>query len=991
MTIYNRQYQKILSIEVLKHLLSGRLPNLNDISTKISKALSDRTNITFKYIPQEYKGVFNVDNYNKSLRQIKFDIDLFHEELLDLFAQSSTRLNFADLYHKINSYELSKLEAQLNLLLFTVADADFYFDGFFDTFADISNLNTEESTKDIIDLSEQCISLPYGGKNTRRINVGSLMSMNDIDVKVVGDRAQSVISLNKIPNTKFGDIFSDVLSVWGYEIITSEEGPLELEFSFPLNPDGNIESEFFVTRFEVTPHSDGPQRVVVSTSNDDVNYIKVIGYENGLVTKDQKVTYAIDFETTLVQYVKLNISKDKSDEEIVANDRTNYRYIIGLKRFAAYQTGRLTKATYQSKPLSFKSTDTIGKVAIYSDELVPAGCSINYSIAGVTNGSLSSFIPITPVSKSSALGKSQVVSFNTVIKDSTEFTTQTSGDDAPQIYGTSFQGKNFYRVGPALTERPIFGSSVLYRGFKSWYRDSSGSFDILRVDDNYVTFEHTDLEAMYALETESPSITPLGLVGGVRKVKLAVTKTPYYDSSRGHNLKPQPGTQNSLLDIRPNYAIYKVRHKTSTSRKSAQFTLSSARTQYLPITNFILQTTTAADLPRLSSVSGQQYTVGVDFNYELEDIGGQNRPTGRIEIPDGSAFLDTNNSVQPISMVFSYKIDPDITHKVSRIDGTTITLDNCSITQYDSVEITYRYIPVAPSSIIKSSIRVANLPSSSPTRIYYQEGRDYVIDATTGAIQRIPTGTIPNSGAAYIQFSYRNSSSNLQTFTTWCYLPKTEGTQIKFDLDETTKKNKLIVDTELGETFYVNSKEGVINLTKATTTPVLPNGWVQFIVRSKNPDLYGDYKTNLIDQVIQLKDVNKKKIFKQYSYYFDQITAFREPLEEKSLNHLKVNTLLSDHSVFAIDSTTDPFNSYVVLNFSPNNTDELYCKVPTEDSDETNPPQTSNESFTLSWSEETNQEIAPTEIVVKIELNRNQTVDDALSPKVFSYQLRVGS
>lgn len=994
MSIYNRQYQKLLASELLRYLLLGKLPNLNDISSRIGEVLDKKSNITFKYIPQEFKGVFNTKLYNKNLRRIKFDIDVFHEELLDLFAESSSRLNFADLFHKINSYELTDLQSKLELLLFTVSNADFYFDGIFDTFSDTSKVDTQKSTKDIVDLHEQCLSLPFGGINTRRIDVGSLLDSQTVDIDLNNPNGGNVTVTRQIPNTKFGSIFSDTLSVWGYEVVTDTNGPMDISFGFPLNPDGNIEAEFFVTRFEITPHSDSKQTLKVTTSNDNVNYISLIGYEQGLLLEDQKVNYALDFETTLVQYVKLNLSKTEADEEITTGNTIQYKYLFGLKRFAALQTGRLEKGTYVSKALSFVSKEIIGKVSLSADQKIPAGCSINFSIAGITSTGQTSFIPITPMGQDSAVGSRNVISFNTTKKLTNNFTTTTTGGDAPIRYGTAFQGKLFYRIGPQFENKPIFGASKLYRGFRSWTRDVSGSFEILQVNDNYVSFLISDLEALYVLETEAPAITVLPEANDIKKTQLQVSRLPYYDSSRGHLFVPQVGTQNSFLDIKPNYTIYKILHKGSTERTSTSFSLSSAFTQYLPVTSFILE----GDLqnrPVLSDDAGNIYTEVIDFTYETENIGGRNRPTGRIILVSTGAFVHQTGlsigEVNQLMLNFSYILDPDITHKVTSITGNNIILDHSVLRVDDAVLITYRYIPVSPSNIIKSSIRVSNLPTTSPARIFYLEGRDYVTDPSTGGIQRIPTGNIPNEGEVYVQFSYRESSDLLQTFTTWCYIAPNLGIQIKFNLDLTTKKNKLVADKDIGESYYVNSKEGLINITNATATPVLPFGWVQFIVRSKNPSTNTDFRTNLIDQVIQLKDVNHKKVYQQYNEYFNQITAYREPLIEKTLNHLKVNTLLLDHSSFAIDSITDPIYSYIVLNFLPNETIELYSKVPTADQDETHPPESAPEDFMFSWSEKINTESAPSELVLKVELNRDQNQDGGISPKVFSYQIRVGT
>jgi hypothetical protein len=654
-----------------------------------------------------------------------------------------------------------------------------------------------------------------------------------------------------------------------------------------------------------------------------------------------------------------------------------------------FQTGRNSSASYVSIPFEFNHDGAINKVSIDTEQSTPPGCSVFYSVAGIfDSGEETPYIPISPVGIDSSIGSSKIVTFGVNLEKNSKFVTDSAGPGSPQVYGTSFQGKEFYRVGPVFTKNPIFGKSKLYRGYKSWYRDTSGKFDIVNITDNYVNFSNSDLAYLYATGTEVPLVTALGLgVDGIARTKLSLTKPPYYDSSKGHLLKPEPG-QDPSLDTQPMYAVYKVQVKGSSLRQSRQFILSANRTQYLPFTSFLVQGATT-DLPILRTIGGTPFINGVDYTFELTSVGGVQKPTGRIVIPDGSSFLDPNGNVINVLVEFAYTIDIDITHKVSSIVGNDVTLDHSILTDLDGVQITYRYVPVSPNQILKPSVRVYSAISSTSNTTFYTEGRDYTINDRSGAIQKIPSGSI--SDKCYVKYSYRSSDSSLNTFTTWAYISPSDGTQIKFDLDPSTKKNKLVADFAAGESFLINTRNGIVNLTNATSTPVLAMGWVQFIVRSKDPDTNVIYRSNLIDQIIQLKDVNKKKIFNSYNMYFNEIIAFREPLIEKTLNHLKVNTLLADHSCFAIDNITDPFNSYIVLNFKPNETSELYCRVPTDDSDETSRPSVSNEEFLIEWSEETDVESRPTKIKVKIDLLRASEADGSLTPKVFKYSLRVGS
>ena len=114
-------------------------------------------------------------------------------------------------------------------------------------------------------------------------------------------------------------------------------------------------------------------------------------------------------------------------------------------------------------------------------------------------------------------------------------------------------------------------------------------------------------------------------------------------------------------------------------------------------------------------------------------------------------------------------------------------------------------------------------------------------------------------------------------------------------------------------------------------------------------------------------------------------------MQERTVNHLKVNTLMSDHSVFALDNTTDPLKSYIIISFLPNTTTELYNRIPTEDTDETSPPQDNPEEFVIQWATALESSDAPTSIVVKVDLKRNPEIDGAQTCKVQQYTLRVGT
>lgn len=987
--IYERQYKNILSQELLRYLLEGRLPSINEISARIAKILGKNDRIIYQYISQPSRTPFQVDLYNKSLQRIKFDIDIFQEELLDLFKEIDKRISYADLFYKVNAYQLKKIKAELVSILFTISNADFYFLNAYDSFIDTTKLDRENSTDGVINLSERCISIPIGKTSSKKVDTTHLRS--HIDWPITITKPASVVSSQLVVGTSFSNIFRDEINSWAYEVRTENKQTTELTFKFPLAGEVEDEVEVLINRLEIIPHGSG-QKLKVRVSTDDVNYQTISGYEDWINLESSDTVYALDFETNLVQFVEITLSKSTPDDEVTLNGKKVPQYIFGLKSISAYTTGRGTSARYQSKPFVFDNSEgKISQVSIQADHYIPPGSNIYYYV-GIDKGENTVFLPINPIGKSTKKGIPEVLKLSGIESYTNKFTSDISGEGMATRYGSYFQGKSFYSIGPSLSPKPVFGSVSLYRGYKHWYRDKSSRFENVDNSDIYVNFSGSDIEGIYSVYKETPSFLNR-TQNSIRSVLLTTTKVPYYDSSKGHTMRPTSGMEYSA-DAAPLYTIYKVTQTSTQERPTRQFVLTSSFTQNLPITNFISETTDISNSPVLQNLSGTTYIPGIDYDIELEDVGGALKPSGRFTIVENGGLVNptTGQPYALLTLQFTCTIDPDITHKVTRIQNNVITLTDAVVNYSDSIEITYRYIPKSPDEIIGASIRVSDRPSTSSGRYYYSEGTDYSIDSSSGLIQRLPNGGIPSRGSVYVDYKYRNSIPGMNTFTTWVYVQDDSGIKINLELDATTKQNKLVVDTESGEALYVNSPNGLIDISSSVVTPLLGPGWLQIICRSKDPDSNTVFRTNLIDQVIQLKDNYKKRIFREGNSYFSQIIAFREPMIQKTLNHLKVNTLLNDHNFFAIDDFTDPLNNYIVVNYSPNTTDELYNRIASPDEDPDERPALSGEIYSVEWnSKNQNIDEVDNDIIVRIDLERVATSDGGITPKVFSYQIRAST
>jgi hypothetical protein len=1083
--VFERQYKELLTRELLRSLSQGFLPNLTEISSHLQAVMSKDQGTVYQFIPQAKRAVFNNKLVNQQLNAIEFDVHILNDEILDLIGAVARRLNYANLYHKVHSYELGKLEAILNSILFAFENADFYFLSAFDSFSDYSKTNVKASDLDIINLAEGAIALPYGGMNTQRVNTSHLTDKVSWPVTVI--RPASPQSTRQGASTSFGDIFSDVVNGWLYEVTTDAHEDCTIEFTFPLAGLSAAEVEVIVNRFELVPFSSTAQRVVISFSTDDVNYKAPEGYEDGVLMTDQKLTYALDFISELIQFVRIRMTKTTPDEEVKGG---GFVYRFGLKGFAAYTIGRKERARYQSKPFVFEGLEeSISKISLKGDVSVPQGTAANFSVAlaDIAGDPVTSFLPVRPIDAGAKPGANEVVVFGTTEKHQSKFEAVTG---AFSTHGAKHRGLQFYKYINAVLPPAIYSTASLIRGHRVWYRDKNIALSRTEVKDNYVTFKNSDIEQLYTVTTEIAIQRVLK-----NNIELIVRNDIYYISGI-HNLIPNYSQQKSGTDVTPTYAIYRVEFLTDTPTK--EFTEATNAALKIKLTRANFQVSGAKAPIVKDGLGVRTYVAGIDYSIETVTVGGSPKSTGFLTIIPflqggsiyvstnatgtidfaGKTFLDTNtitindgiksvtfeldndtnitagnikvtiganatlmggalvtalaaqldfnvtgsNSAGTVTLTNSVKgttgnqtitktgggtftvsgmsggagptnlnlrvtttVDSDLTYKVKKVSGKSITLEDIKFNIGDSFKVTYRYTPVPPNTIEKASVRVKENISTVPKSKFFTEGIDYTLDPATGGIQRLPNGAISDKGSVFVDFLFRNSSDNVETFLTWCFI---DGDPIKIVFDQHSKLNS---DDALGEAFLANTPGGLIDMTKAEASPVLGPGWVQFIVKSKNPDankgpLHGPLG-NLVDQVIQLLDVDKNRVFKEGGKYFSSILALRDPMTQVTLNRLKNNVLAADHTQFSIDDVK-PLEPLMVLNFNPGTTNELYLKVPGPETAADVHPASVNEIFTLSWQSKIDNKSNGTSVIVRCDLSRDPGVDGVMTPKVFEYYIR---
>jgi hypothetical protein len=998
MTISVRQFDKVYNKFLLQFLKEGTIPSYNDVVLRAGDELpgTDKPNDPiYRYIPQAYGEVFDIDLYNRLLSQILLDLEVLFEETTAINRINIQRILNSDLFHDVHSFELKRLINQLDSLLFTLQGADDNFFSSFDNFTDLSKTDLSLSTPGVVDTIEQVLSLPIGLQGSLKLSLAHLIdSTSPSDLTISRPDAAS---LGNIPGTKFGNVFADATNAWGIILETPTDGPVEVSFTFRL------QREEFINRISLIHHGSKPQNAIIATSVDKVNVKDIQEYSGGVELKDQSKLVSLDFEDRLVDYIHVTLVKDKSDSFIEKSDKIKrYRYIFGLKNISVYITGREQKATYVSKAFDFSDDlAAIGRVAITSQELIPNNTRIKWFIAGVDNDDeiVGSYIEVTPQNRVEKAGVASELLLQDVVADEQNILTEV-GDP---ILVETFQNVDFYQIG-TLTKEPIFGTASLFRGFNAWLRDQSEAVNPVLVKDNFISFSKGDIQNLYIVRQEV--LDPQIISVDERNVNIVVaSKPPLYNPSKGHFLTPEPGV-NPENDTAPVYAIYSAKLNvldTTVIKNNVTFEngIDGLDDDGNTISKTIDLNSKVIDYPSPGSIkiekqpgTGERtYIDGTDYIVKLDEDG---FPTGEI-IGINTDFLSATYEVTPgvfewQPLRITYEINANILRHVLNINGNQVVFNLApgSIPDETSIVLKYRY---PAEGILKASVKAKNSYGLAGESKIFIQGQDYILDVANGTIQRLSTGQISNSQDIYIDFKYNDIGVGLEQFFVWVNITDPEGIQVQTERNTDvffSQENTLTPDIEAGEEFLASIPgTGLVNLTLATDWPEMV-GWVQFVVRSKSPSVYND---SLINQIIKMRDIDGNFIFKRQGKYFDDLTALREPLTQVSYPYLRTNVLKNDHSFFSVrDIFLGGSPQYqIIVNFKPNEDDSLYSFTAEENQADTNETglRPVPEEWKIKWINRESNATSFTSVRVKVELSRDINSDGNVTPKVDQYFVKV--
>ena len=971
MSLSKKQVTKLIAELSLMQLQDGKLLDTNIVRSKLEDIIGNNQGLpTLRYKPQERKRVFNIGHYNDFFERFEFDIDIVYDEITDIVASTLMKLNTFDLSYRAQSQQMNEIIDYLDNLLFIIDNANGNFFGVFDNFQSTAKTNLNLSTKGIVDVHEGCLSLPYNNLTGLKIKLNHLYEKDSWPVIVSRD----TISSNHGPYAGFGNAFSDIYSPWRYDVVTANPGPVTIQFDVPLS--AISDSVFSITRVQLVPHSGKPMQVKILYTVDDINYIIFPQTPESISIEQESKTYNMDFPSTQVEKVRFIITKYEYDEE---DQNGNFIYMFGLKHIGFYSLGTATQGKYISKSLKPRGlARNINRVSLTSSETIPTSCSINYYVclADSSDNKIGDWQLVVPSNKSEDIPGKRVIEFRNGAYKSKDI-------HAPSglVSTGTFRGIDFYAlpIGIDSGDSNIFGSAQLFRGFGAWNRNINEDVVLRQVKNSYISFNGGDFQNIYTVLSETAAVNSGYEPGSsILRTKLTVANLIDY-KPQSMSVFPDLGV-NPISDPRPDYAIYKLnRYGSQMNIVGEQITLSSGTISYL--SEFPLVSPANEPIVKETGVqsggtySGQSLVYERYIDYELsEGIGPNGLFNGGIEITASGSNINYGEVVS-----VDYSIDPDITRRVSSIRDNNIFMnDLMNIRSDEQIEAVYRFIPKGKNAVIRPTIKVTSKFGDPDDEEVYNQGPDYSINISQGSIVRIPSGGIlPNQGdlAVYIDFYYKETPTDLHTYSVWIYQPSLEPVKIVY--------NALSLDLVVGEKFIINSPHFTTDLSNSTETPFIPRGWHQIIVKSRDPVVFS---AAAIKKIIELKDIAGDYIFVRGGKYFIDLQSTRVAMTEVTYDFLKNSILMSNHDHFAIA------DNKVILNFQPGSTAELYNYQAVTDTNGlvTGFAEQTSEDFLLKYQYEIPGQVEARKVMVKITMLKDRVADGGVTPKVFRYNARIG-
>jgi hypothetical protein len=469
MSIRQRQIRNAIDSIIASELKGGQYPTLAVINARLREYFSrfspGSPSMQLRLWP--YRQTSNPDDFNKTQEEVYQDLSDLYAETADQTLQLLEYFDYSEMERRRLAHHLRELERQIDELLIRTSNTDGYLTTFYDTFDNLSRIDTGHSTASV-DLRFGQVTLPTGPQDQMKLDLSEAEAT--FSCLITPESSKSPIVSNKALSPLAEALDDSLNTAWLQEVV------IEPKILEPTKVTGEVTIRLpkpaVVNSIYLALQSPKPVQVGIQYSEDGSEFTAFPS------TDDRRIVYETSwvFPETKAQYFKITMTKWEPDS---VDNADRHIYVFGLKEIAAMTVVYAEQAELYTRPIEIPQSSTA--LALYVDDHVPEGTSINYYIANYeSDRELDDLVwqEVFPIRDSSE--KPYKLQYSTTRSKTV------SGSDATD--GGMDNGIIFYKLDclPSDPNAYKLNSLRLYRGYNQWIRKTffMGD-DIVREEPNH--------------------------------------------------------------------------------------------------------------------------------------------------------------------------------------------------------------------------------------------------------------------------------------------------------------------------------------------------------------------------------------------------------------------------------------------------------------------------------------------------------------------------
>lgn len=364
---------------IVKELsMKGQYPDPREIAAIAKSSLKRAGEPTADLLRLDKHSQFPAEEWDKLTESIVFDLVVLRKVLVDFYDSNKSEFIKNNTRQKKISDDIEFMDNEIRALLGVG-------DGQYDDFITESFLNTQNILTgfDSVDVQYGNAQLPLKKGYSNRLRFSFDDTFSPL-IDIIGPAVQAVIYSGALPDSRFGEAFTDVNHAWIHTVKTKEySDKLSIEFIVPF-------PEVVCSQVSIEPHGNTPIDISVSYSVDGVNYVDSdLAMTNG-------VELQFRFDSKIIKSIKI-LATIESPIDVVHGLS---EYIFGFKNISAINAIYYNDSVIETKFSKSVLGKPIKTIEIESSEIIPDGCRADYFVKGKTfNAVETDWLPIDPVDR----------------------------------------------------------------------------------------------------------------------------------------------------------------------------------------------------------------------------------------------------------------------------------------------------------------------------------------------------------------------------------------------------------------------------------------------------------------------------------------------------------------------------------------------------------------------------------------------------------------